>query len=233
MDEEIWIDDVAHHSIIYDVKWTKNDRFLITCSGDGTCKIWDFLAFSPTLVQYTAAYNAHQLVLNRNKISNADDDTMVGTQLATARTANTYNTLGNNTGREFHLHDEMSPASIAKMYPPQLIQVLPLAAGVVAYCSVFQEFNVPFVLPPPIMQFKDDGLTTGELNYYIEQFNALKSAYAPRAIIGCSDGRIRVFDSGRLMGYVMVVDRDDDGKQKDFSPHDGVVNSLTIDERSK
>lgn len=235
LDEEIWVEEVAHHAIIYDLKWSKNDRFLISCSGDGTCKIWDFLAFSPVLSQYSNAYYAHQAAINRNKAAGGgDDDTLIGTQLHTARTANTYNTAGNHTGFDNHTHDDMSPTYIAKMYPPQVTQVLPLSAQVVAYCAVFQEFsNAPFVLPPPAMQFKDDALTNGEFNYYIEQLNVLKSSYAPRVIIGCSDGRIRVFDSGRLMGYVMVVDKDETGKQKDFSPHDGVVNSLVIDERSK
>jgi hypothetical protein len=237
LDEEIWAEEVAHHSVIYDLKWSKNDRFLITCSGDGNCKVWDFFSFSPCLSQYSTAYYAHQTALNRHRMAGqtgVDDDTYIGTQLATARTANTYNTAGNPAGQDFHLHDEMSPSNITKLYPPQVIHVLPLPAHVVSYCAVFQEFNsTPFVLPSPAMQFKDDALTMGELNYYIEQLNFLKASYAPRVIIGCSDGRIRVFDSGRFMGYVMVNGKDDTGKQKDFSPHDGVVNAVVIDERSK
>lgn len=76
-----------------------------------------------------------------------------------------------------------------------------------------------------------------------EQMQQLVQAAVPRIIIGGADGRIRVFDDGELTGYIMVTDSSDpnnsssgtggDNSTPDYSPHDGCVNALALDERTK
>eukprot|EP01041_Mallomonas_annulata_P002781 gene2781-5478_t len=39
--KERFIEEIAHHGVIYDIKWSLSDNFLVTCSGDGRCKIWE------------------------------------------------------------------------------------------------------------------------------------------------------------------------------------------------
>ncbi len=41
---ELWSDLAAHHSVIYQIKWSKDDKFIVTCSGDGTSKVWNMRA---------------------------------------------------------------------------------------------------------------------------------------------------------------------------------------------
>jgi WD40 repeat protein len=38
---EVWCMNSAHHSVVYDIRWSKDDSYIVTCSGDGTTKIWD------------------------------------------------------------------------------------------------------------------------------------------------------------------------------------------------
>ena len=44
---EVWIDAHSHAGVVYDAKWSLDDTYLVTCSGDGTIKVWDVLSVSP------------------------------------------------------------------------------------------------------------------------------------------------------------------------------------------
>mmetsp|Transcript_2505 Transcript_2505/g.3848 ORF Transcript_2505/g.3848 Transcript_2505/m.3848 type:complete len:1065 (+) Transcript_2505:68-3262(+) len=37
---EVWSDNAAHFGVIYDLKWSMNDGYLLSCSSDGQCKVW-------------------------------------------------------------------------------------------------------------------------------------------------------------------------------------------------
>ena len=66
--EEVWSATSAHHGVIYDLKWSKDDRYLLSCSGDGTCKVWDLISL---------VYCLHRGPLtNDNQSSNSSDDGM-------------------------------------------------------------------------------------------------------------------------------------------------------------
>ena len=65
--EEIWTAPSAHHGVIYDLKWSKNDRYLISCSGDGTCKVWDLISLVYCLHKGPLTKSDHQAS------SNSDD----------------------------------------------------------------------------------------------------------------------------------------------------------------
>ena len=45
--EELFCFNPAHHGVIYELKWSKNDRYLLSSSGDGTVKVWDLIGLSP------------------------------------------------------------------------------------------------------------------------------------------------------------------------------------------
>ncbi len=46
MGTEVWFESIAHHGVIYDIKWSEDDCHLLTCSGDGTVKVWDVSSFN-------------------------------------------------------------------------------------------------------------------------------------------------------------------------------------------
>jgi WD40 repeat protein len=51
---EVWSDLFAHFGVIYDIKWSLSDTYFLTCSSDGTCKVWKFAsAADDELVQAT------------------------------------------------------------------------------------------------------------------------------------------------------------------------------------
>lgn len=37
---ELWREDCAHHGVIYDLEFSMDDAYLVSCSGDGTVKTW-------------------------------------------------------------------------------------------------------------------------------------------------------------------------------------------------
>jgi WD40 repeat protein len=39
---EVWSDLFAHFGVIYDIQWSLSDAYFLTCSSDGTCKVWRF-----------------------------------------------------------------------------------------------------------------------------------------------------------------------------------------------
>lgn len=227
MDEEVWVEEAAHHAVIFDLKWTKNDRYLISTAGDGTCKVWDFLSLSPTVQQYSLAYNTYLTQTKAMQGGGDEEGTFNGGGM-TNRTANTHNTYPTHPLPDADAF--ISPQSLAKLYPPCVRYVLSLAASISGYSAVFQDFVTPI---PAVGSFNLFSKTSYDVNYWSEQLNTVRGYQVPRVIVGCSDGRIRVFDQGRFMGFVVVAGKTDTGNTQDFSPHDGVVNSVVIDDRSK
>ena len=63
---EVWADNSAHHGVIYEIKWSADDRFLLTCSGDGTCKVWDVRPISTKEHLGLLLATAHQLQQSGN-----------------------------------------------------------------------------------------------------------------------------------------------------------------------
>jgi WD40 repeat protein len=39
--KSVWSDLRAHHGIVYQTRWSLDDKWLLTCSADGSAKIWD------------------------------------------------------------------------------------------------------------------------------------------------------------------------------------------------
>lgn len=44
---EVWSDQSAHFGVIYDIRWSLDDTYILTCSGDGTSKVYDVMSVSP------------------------------------------------------------------------------------------------------------------------------------------------------------------------------------------
>ena len=94
---------------------------------------------------------------------------------------------------------------------PYLLRTLECRPPVFVYCAIFQEFGRS-TLTGVVSKSSDIG---GVNNI-------------PRVICGASDGKIRVFDNGALVGKISSSDPSDD-----VAPHGGRVNALCIDKRSK
>jgi hypothetical protein len=41
---------VAHHGVIYQLQWSKKDDKLVSCSGDGICKVWNVAGLFSTVL---------------------------------------------------------------------------------------------------------------------------------------------------------------------------------------
>lgn len=50
----VWSDLRAHHGVIYQVRWSLDDRYLLSASADGACRVWD----TAGLVSAVSAANA-------------------------------------------------------------------------------------------------------------------------------------------------------------------------------
>jgi len=169
--EEVWVEDAAHHGPIYELKWSSDDRFLLSSSGDGTAKVWDM---QPT------AYRS--------------SNTMGFSALTTSQVGRVNGSL-----------DASIQAAGAR--PPSLLHTLVTSPPVYMYTGVFQD------------QPGSPAVASG----------------VPRVITGAADGKLRVWEGSRMLGYVVVTSKEKDSAQEsvDYSPHDGQINSIVIDERSK
>ena len=174
LNEEVWMEPAAHHGVVYEMRWTRDDRYMLSCSGDGTCKVWDMRS-----------------VLYRSS----------NTMGFNAILSNTSDSSANTT----------APAVQAANKPPSIMFILSSSPPVYTYTAVFQE-QMPTALS-----------TTGD-----------DKRELPRIITGGADGRLRVWDDGEMKGLIVVSYKGRDGKQEvDDSPHEGQVNSIVIDERSR
>jgi hypothetical protein len=225
----------------------------MACSNDGTCKVWDFISLHNSIQQYTSPYDDENGTIV-NTVAG-------GSYAAASHVPQSYiqpHHQSPQVGHHFHNeehsvadsyvhHNMMNPRSIARAFPPRCVATYFLPAKVYSYCGVFQEV-IPTSNTDPFGGTNGSNLFNGlntsvmqpmEYNSWRDQMLALQSSLIPRVIIGNSDGRIRVFDhdpnTGQtaLAGYIGVVDKDEHGKVIEYPPHNGTVNSVVIDERSR
>lgn len=195
--EEVWIAQTAHHGVIYDLKWSKNDRYLLSCSGDGTCKVWDLISLVYCLHKGPLTKSDHQG-------SNNSEDGMGYEH--------------NNEDQKWRLE-------------PYLLYSLACSPPVYVYSAIFQEFGAGAVTT-----YITNSLSVAEAT---EKWVEIEKSTVPRIITGNADGRIRVWDNNELVGYIAVPLNKEEVKTNTnylsfkYPAHDGLVNSLVIDERSR
>ena len=102
---------------------------------------------------------------------------------------------------------------------PKLLYTLRTSPPAFVYCGVFQETAPAASTLPPLTEK--------------ERLTEIEQATVPRVITGASDGRLRVYDGAEMVGYICVRDKDNAEAEEDDSPHEGQINSIVIDERSK
>ena len=191
----MWIEDAAHHGPIYELKWSRDDKFLLSCSGDGTSKVWDM---TPTAFRSSNTMGFG--VLNNTTATN------ISTTSAAAAAA----AVGGGG-----LHSSFDGAQPAGSKPPSLLFSLVTSPPVYTYTGVFQDQ----ISPIQVGGWTDP---TGRTR-------------VPRIITGSADGKLRVWDGPELRGLVVVNNKDKDtgDGDVDYSPHEGQINSIVIDERSR
>ncbi|KAJ1420494.1 WD40-repeat-containing domain protein [Ochromonadaceae sp. CCMP2298] len=207
LSEQVWVEEAAHHGVIYEIKWTKDDRYLLTCSGDGTCKVWDMLP---------VAYRSSN-TMGFGALSSSVD-------LASQAAAT------DPSGAAAVLHS-------ASNRPPTLVHTLTASPPVYTYCGVFCDHPRAGAstgaggpdLPDGGSLANSVALNPGLLS----SIYASTTAIVPRIITGGADGKLRVWDGSSFLGYVHVTRKDEEADAVDYSPHEGQVNSIVIDERSR
>eukprot|EP00981_Chlorochromonas_danica_P009400 scaffold2646_cov184-Ochromonas_danica.AAC.3 len=225
-DEEIWADHIAHHSVIYDIQWSKNDRYLLTTSGDD-------------LIERNHRLSSNQQMTAENTVMNASRDNIVLSPLHEEESSSI-------TGKE-----EITRHDILSQYPPRICDIYSLGTALYAYCGVFQDFSSTHLGNSIALYNSLHGNASFMASQLVglpsleEQFHAVQKAVVPRIIIGCADGRLRVYDDHKFLGFISVpVEGDGNTTSKtttatstqqdqDFSPHDAPINALVIDDRSK
>eukprot|EP01031_Cornospumella_fuschlensis_P028670 gene28670-34614_t len=245
-DEEVWADYVAHYGVIYQLSWSKNDRYLITCSGDGTAKVYDLYYFCPLIDIF-------------QKLAG------VGEANKPPEAGNLSPGLIEKSGDHGEANSNSPPASpkapaapapplftqrahILKTCPPRAIHVMSVGGANYCYCCALQDFNPPLVLQALRIYGNGGGVglmgMDGEsgsgmfLTHLQDTLQTIHNALVPRCIVGCADGSLRVFDSGVFTGYITVRIGESTGAGEgeggeDISPHESQVNSIIIDERTR
>lgn len=99
--------------------------------------------------------------------------------------------------------------------PPALLFSLVTSPPVYTYTGVFQDQIAPIQV---------GGWTDPNMKMRV-----------PRIITGSADGKLRVWDGPEMKGLVVVNNKDKDtgDGNVDNSPHEGQINSIVIDERSR
>lgn len=231
----LWGDWAAHQAVIYDIQWSHDDQYLMTCSGDGTCKIWN----CPFLLAFNKTFNSTQL----------DFSSTVADWQAMVDLSHSGNSIASNFGINSTIPGEKQLyvqwiLRLANAYPPQLLHVLSNDTPSHCYCSIFQELPAQvsssrrMTRARNALALEEEGLGGTEGVSSVNPLPVPKVS-VPRVIVGSSDGKIRVWDQGTFMGFISVGDGKPPLKAKsvrglnDFPPHNGQVNSVVIDERSK
>ena len=214
--EEVWVEDAAHHGPIYDLKWSRDDRCLLSCSGDGTCKIWDMTSVS---------FRASNL-MGFGALNNANN-------------ANNGGTSGRvNASIDGSIAPSGTSGQGAASQPPTLLHTLVTSPPVYTYCGVFQDQPRAGLASAHSQSESLDLLrqSTVSAHHRAEHYDFKdKPLVVPRVITGSADGKLRVWDGSEMVGYVVVTNKDKDANKEsvDYSPHDGQINSIVIDERSR
>lgn len=224
--EELWSEDTAHHGAIYELQWSKNDRYLLSSSSDGTSKVWDLITFVYRIILPNGVPST-----NGNSDGNLSPfvsgeqfnfSVVQNNGVSVMETVKNFNaSYSNNMIAALDLMGTITLAAVLRNTPP-----------VHVYTSIFQEFNAISRPPKNIPEkIQEDG---EEPNEILNKLQEIADAPLPRIITGASDGRIRVWDGETFEGFITVRRKNKpEDLMDDFQPHNGAINSITIDGRSK
>jgi WD40 repeat protein len=213
------------------IKWSKDDCYILTASSDGTCKLWDAFALSPLM-----GYG----LFNHKRGATSMPGTAHGSILMNPGTpGGDLSTLG---------------GGIPSTQSPYLRYTLAATPPLFVYCTAFQEYASPSVPPPPavpgtanVSESFEKQYTSARSGPPTEYMDGHVRAVCPRVITGSADGRLRVWDGESFMGCIKsersvsaaarasasAASGTEDDLDDDFAPHDGKVQAIAIDERTK
>ena len=234
LNEEVWVEAAAHHGVIYELKWSRDDRYLLSCSGDGTSKVWDMLSVSYRSSN-TMGFGAllHGAAGNNTAAGSSSRGGAVGSGSVDVSSS---------------LNNAQSLLAAASSKPPFLVCTQVASPPVYTYAGVFQDQPRVLSSAAAAAAAAAAGADSfgGSRGKGVGGDNTSASA-VPRIITGGADGRLRVWEGAEMVGYVHVlaskdrekdkekdkVDDKDEAPAVDYSPHEGQVNSIVIDERSR
>jgi len=186
---ELFSDPVAHHGVIYEIKWSLLDTFLVTCSGDGRCKVWE-VSVQVSGVSY--------LEKRPGTVSSPTSPYARPTSSPSSPTRIESGMTPLPPGTPYLLRCLRTDIGNLKC---TLLAELSHSPPVFIYSAIFQEYS------------SSKGLLQADRK-------------CPRVISGASDGRIRMWNGAQLEGECTT------GKAQ-YRPHEGAVNSIVIDDRSR
>jgi len=249
---EVWSDTSAHYGVVYDIKWSADDSYVLTASSDGTCKVYDTWGLtSAALARDRSATSADGgmgdaadlglglgvTTTSPSKRASGSSQIGAGMQGAAAAAA----ALAAGGGSPWALLDHASL--------PRCIHVLQAVPPTYVYTAIFQEYGPAGaglgllggagISSLGLMSGLEGGLPSGGGADY----NGITERQPlARIITGSGDGRIRVYQGPRLLG--MVVPKGGyEGNQADVGENSLAhldseggacrVQALAIDERSR
>ena len=60
--EKVWEDTRAHYGIVYQIRWSLDDRYLITASADGSVNLWDTAGIVNAVLNATQKPNFYMVI---------------------------------------------------------------------------------------------------------------------------------------------------------------------------
>ena len=116
--------------------------------------------------------------------------------------------------------------------PPRMVQCVVGQLCSPVYTTVFQELGT---IGGSTLQANIGQISVVDAQ---ERMKTMEMSAVPRIITGSADGRLRVWESGKHLGYISVpMERDGiedvSGYDNDFPPHSAQVNCVAVDERSR
>ena len=245
---EVWSDLSAHYGVVYDIKWSADDSYILTASSDGTCKVYD-----------TWGLTSASLARDRSPTS-ADGGQGDNADLGPGSTASPSKRTSGASQGGAGMQGAANAAALAagggspwalldRAAMPRCVHVLQAVPPTYVYTAIFQEYGLAGaglgllggagISSLGLMSGLEGGISSGggaDYNGVVER------QPLARIITGSGDGRIRVYQGPRLLG--MVVPKGGyEGNHADVGENSLAhldseggacrVQALAIDERSR
>jgi WD40 repeat protein len=219
----LWCDEYAHFGIIYDVKWSPDDRSIVTCSSDGRCKLYEVAMLSRGFRDMKAGQGDSHARHDSRRYSLSASPNRSGKAPGVGAQGTAFNVVSATIMVSKPVIFSSSPPAF--VYAVALVESLGIRrqrsgarATVTGNTGAGESKEGRSVSPPRAASSPE-----------------VQPAHRMRVLSGSSDGRIRVFEvTGTHCGELLTYDPTASASGSAiFAPHEGAVHDLVVDPKSK
>lgn len=189
---DVWSSLAAHNGIIYDITWSADDFYILTTSGDGTSKVWDVYAL----------YVIHQKSNVKRSVAIGESSVTTGVAGNIISPSKAPNIPDGNT-----IGGSIVDSQVAELTPPSCILTMVASPPVYVYAGVFQDHSLKSMaamLMAVNASSPGSNLNGGSIESLHNSMVGDHRPPPPRVITGSSDGKLRVWEGGSLLGYITI-----------------------------